>query len=149
MPASETCCKWWYPSWASAFTYGTILLLSTIQCVSRRRASLECCWCCEALSEWSDWWIYNSWLQICSNFYVLEKEVIALNLKTVLLLTILTVFVLDVLGVLMFLIFILNVVYLCLFIHLFIHNNYKAHYMSAIPNQRRWRQSLGGQLSAK
>ena len=54
-------------------------------------------------------------------------EVIAFNLKTVLLLTILTVFVdidvFDVLGVLMFFIFSLNVVYLCSFIHSFIHNN--------------------------
>jgi len=37
-------------------------------------------------------------------------------------------------------------------VHSFIHSFitiYKAHCMSAMPNQRRWRQSLGGQLSAK
>jgi len=34
------------------------------------------------------------------------------------------------------------------FIHSFI-TIYKAHYMSAMPNQKRWRQSLGGHLSAK
>ena len=52
-----------------------------------------------------------------SNFYVLEMEVTALNLKTVLLLTILTVSVdIDVLDVLyvFFRCFLLNVVCLCL-----------------------------------
>jgi len=36
----------------------------------------------------------------------------------------------------------------CVIIYSFI-TIYKAHYMSAMSNQRRWRQSLGGQLSAK
>jgi len=57
---------------------------------------------CEALSEWSDCWVYTP-AAVFSNFCVLQMEVTALNLRTVLLLTILTVSVdIDVLRVFIF-----------------------------------------------
>ena len=77
----------------------------------------------------------------CSNFYILEKEVTALNLKTALLLTILTVSVdIDVLDV--FFIFILNMAHLCLyslttrFFIIYNNNREHSHYKMAASTAR-------------
>ena len=81
------------------------------------------------------------WLQFCLKFYVLEMEVAALNLITVLFLTILTVSVdIDVLDV--FFIFILNMAHLCLyslttrFFIIYNNNREHSHYKMAASTAR-------------